>query len=115
MLAAAKREPSAVLFAGQIAALLLYPFTEDSGAGRAVFSIFGIALLGLVVPLLSLIGAFRLGRPTSPWARLFYRSEKKKERARRRFADRRMLEPPHVPSLRHVRETSRGAGGGQAG
>jgi len=92
------------------------------GIGGLVFAVvncakekFGIALLGLVVPLLSLIGAFRLGRPTSPWARLFYRSEKKKERARRRFADRRMLEPPHVPSLRHVRETSRGAGGGQAG
>lgn len=49
MLAAAKREPSAVLFAGQIAALLLYPFTEGSGVGRAAFSIFGIALLGLVI------------------------------------------------------------------
>ncbi|HET6831753.1 MAG TPA: hypothetical protein VFH44_10435 [Solirubrobacterales bacterium] len=68
---------------------------------------FGIALLGLVVPFLSLIGAFRLGRPTSPWARLFYRSEHKRERARARFEGRRMLEPPHVPSLRHVRESLR--------
>jgi len=96
------------------------------GIGGLVFAVvncakekFGIALLGLVVPFLSLIGAFRLGRPTSPWARLFYRSEKKKERARRRFADRKAFEPPHVPSLRHVRETSQGAGeqagSGQAG
>lgn len=49
MLATMKREPSAVLFAGQIAGLLLYPLTEDTGAGQAIFSIFGIALLGLVV------------------------------------------------------------------
>jgi len=96
------------------------------GVGGLIFAVvnsakekFGIALLGLVVPLLSLIGAFRLGRPTSPWARLFYRSGSKRERARRRFEDRRMLEPPHVPSMRHVREALRGgdgaAGRGQAG
>jgi hypothetical protein len=45
----AKREPSAVLFAGQVLGILLYPLMEDSGAGQALFSIFGIALLGLVV------------------------------------------------------------------
>ena len=49
MLVAAKRHPSAVLFAAQLAAVLLYPFMEDSGAGRALFSAFGIAILGLVV------------------------------------------------------------------
>jgi hypothetical protein len=76
---------------------------------------FGIALLGLVVPFLSLIGAFRLGRPTSPWARLFYRSERKRARARARFEGRRMLEPPHVPSLRHVRESLRRSRGGEEG
>ncbi len=76
---------------------------------------FGIALLGLVVPFLSLIGAFRLGRPTSPWARLFYRSERKRERARARFEGRRMLEPPHVPSLRHVRESLHRDRGGESG
>jgi len=97
------------------------------GVGGLVFGLvncakekFGIALLGLVVPFLSMIGAFRLGRPTSPWARLLYRSDKKKERARQRFEGRRMLEPPHVPSMRHVRESlhrgrAGGAGGGQAG
>ena len=29
--------------------MLLYPFMKDSGAGRALFSAFGIAILGLVV------------------------------------------------------------------
>jgi hypothetical protein len=48
VLNAAKREPSAVLFAGQLVAVLLYPLMTGS-AGRALFSIFGIALLGLVV------------------------------------------------------------------
>jgi Ion channel len=45
----AKREPSAVLFAAQLCALLVYPFLDDSGAGRAVISALGIAFLGLVV------------------------------------------------------------------
>ncbi|MEA2466860.1 MAG: hypothetical protein QOJ57_986 [Thermoleophilaceae bacterium] len=45
----ARRQPSAFLLAAQLAAVLLYPFMEDSGAGRALFSIFGIAILGLVL------------------------------------------------------------------
>jgi hypothetical protein len=49
MLQTARREPSAVLFATQLAAVLVYPFIEGSGAGRAVFSVLGIAILGLVV------------------------------------------------------------------
>jgi Ion channel len=44
----ARREPSAILLAAQLGAVLLYPFMESS-AGRAVFSVFGIAILGLVV------------------------------------------------------------------
>ncbi len=44
-----KREPSAVLLGVQLAAVLLYPFMETSDAGRALFSLFGIAVLGLVV------------------------------------------------------------------
>ena len=35
MLAAARKEPSAVLLFAQIAAVLLYPFLEDSDAGQA--------------------------------------------------------------------------------
>ncbi len=49
MLTAARREPSAILFAAQLAAVLVYPFLEGSGAGRAVFSLLGIAILGLVL------------------------------------------------------------------
>jgi hypothetical protein len=45
----ARREPSAVLLAAQLAGVLLYPFMEGTDAGRALFSVFGIAILGLVV------------------------------------------------------------------
>jgi hypothetical protein len=49
MLALAKREPSAVLLAGQLLGVLLYPFMLDSDVGRSLFSVLGIAILGLVV------------------------------------------------------------------
>ena len=49
MLKFARREPSAVLLAAQLAAVLIYPFIEEGGVGRSLFSIFGIAILGLVV------------------------------------------------------------------
>jgi len=45
----ARRHPSAILLAAQLIGVLLYPFMEGSGAGRALFSVFGIAILGLVV------------------------------------------------------------------
>jgi len=45
----ARREPSAILLAMQLAGVLLYPFMEGSDVGRALFSVFGIAVLGLVV------------------------------------------------------------------
>ena len=44
-----KKQPSAILLTAQLAAVLLYPFMETSDAGRALFSIFGIAILGLVL------------------------------------------------------------------
>jgi hypothetical protein len=49
VLAAARKEPSAILLAAQLAALLLYPFTEGSDVGRAVFSVLGIGILVLVL------------------------------------------------------------------
>jgi hypothetical protein len=49
VLAFARKEPSAVLFAAQLAALLLYPALEGREVGRALFSVLGIAFLGLVV------------------------------------------------------------------
>ena len=49
VLSLARREPSALLLAAQLAGLLLYPFMESNDTGRALFSVFGIAILGLVV------------------------------------------------------------------
>jgi hypothetical protein len=44
-----RREPSAMLLAAQLGAILVYPLLGNRGAGRALFSVFGIAILGLVV------------------------------------------------------------------
>jgi len=44
-----RRHPSAILLAGQLLGVLVYPFMEGSDVGRALFSVFGIAILGLVV------------------------------------------------------------------
>jgi hypothetical protein len=49
VLSLARRTPSAILLAAQLGAVLLYPFMEGSGVRRALFSVFGIAILGLVV------------------------------------------------------------------
>jgi hypothetical protein len=49
VLAAARREPSAILLAAQLAGVLLYPFMEGREVGRALFSVFGIVILGLVL------------------------------------------------------------------
>jgi len=43
------KEPSAVLLAVQLAGVLLYPFMEGKGAGQALFALFGIVVLGLVM------------------------------------------------------------------
>jgi hypothetical protein len=63
------KEPSAVLLAVQLAGVLLYPFMEGSG-GRALLSVFGILVLGLVVlavratPALTWVGVL-LGIPAT--------------------------------------------------
>jgi hypothetical protein len=49
MLELARRQPSAILLAAQLSAVLLYPFMESSDVGRALFSVFGIAILGLAL------------------------------------------------------------------
>jgi hypothetical protein len=49
VLKVAKREPSALLLGAQLLGVVLYPFMEGSDVGRALFSVFGIAILGLVV------------------------------------------------------------------
>jgi ion channel len=70
VLALARREPSATLFFAQLAGVALYPFMESSDAGRALFSVFGIAILGLVLlavrdsPALTWVGVL-LGIPAT--------------------------------------------------
>ena len=70
MLRILRNEPSAVLLFVQLAGVLLYPFMEGSGGGRALFSVFGIAVLGLVVlavrstPALTWVGVM-LGVPAT--------------------------------------------------
>jgi hypothetical protein len=48
---------------------------------------FGMAVASLFVPPVGLVAAFRLGRPGSLWAKAFYRTERKRERARARFGE----------------------------
>jgi hypothetical protein len=45
---------------------------------------FGMALLSFLVPPVGIVAAFRLGKPTSLWARAFY-SEAKRLKAQERF------------------------------
>jgi hypothetical protein len=45
---------------------------------------FGMALLGLAVPVVGVIGAVRLGKPRSLWAKLFYKHGQR-ERSEKRF------------------------------
>ena len=49
MVSFARREPSATLLAAQLDAVLLYPLVEGGSAGRALLSVVGIAILGLVL------------------------------------------------------------------
>ena len=44
-----RRHPSAILLAAQLGGVLLYPAMEGSDVGRSLFSVFGIAILALVV------------------------------------------------------------------
>ena len=53
---------------------------------------FGMAVVGLLIPLVGLVGALRLGRPNSLWARLY--REQKRARARARFDE---PAPPSAP------------------
>jgi len=46
---------------------------------------FGMAIWSIVIPVVGFVSAFRLAKPHSVWARLFYRHEKK-QRSAERFA-----------------------------
>lgn len=49
VIAFVRRTPSAALLVAQLGGVLLYPFMENSTAGRAAFAIFGIMVLSLAV------------------------------------------------------------------
>ena len=105
-----RRSIDAVIIAATVTGMILVGFTAwvdvASAVAGAVFAIvggfsavgivlalvnlakekFGVAVVGLLLPPVGLVGAFRLGRPHSLWARLFYGDEKR-ARARARFGD----------------------------
>jgi hypothetical protein len=90
-----RRSIDAVIIAGALSGIVLVGFrgwvdagksVEDEtfalvgavgGAGMVLFLVnvakekFGVALVGLLVPLVGLVGAFRLGKPRSLWARSY--------------------------------------------
>src|SRR3954464_3190876 len=49
VLAFARRTPCAVLLAAQLGGILLYPFLDESVAGRQLFALFGLLVLGLAI------------------------------------------------------------------
>jgi hypothetical protein len=63
---------------------------------------FGVAIVGFLIPPIGIAAAFRLGRPRSLWARLFY-DERKLHRAEERFANGRRL-----PWRRHKDDAASG-------
>ncbi|WP_433784966.1 hypothetical protein ACQPX6_01545 [Actinomycetospora sp. CA-101289] len=99
----------AVFVVGALMALLVLganPLDPDTGGGvlvlvgtilvnglLAILALFKgrplLGLLGFLVPVIALVGAVRLARPTSPWARRRYPAGSSKDlRARRRFPER---------------------------
>lgn len=49
LIAFVRRTPCAVLLAAQLIGVLLYPFLEDSFAGRQLFALFGLVVLALAI------------------------------------------------------------------
>jgi hypothetical protein len=104
-----RRSIDAVIIAGTVTGMVLVGFTawldvatevEDGvfafvgafGVATILLALvnlakekFAMALVGLFIPLVGLVGALRLGRPHSLWARLY--GEHKKARARERFGE----------------------------
>jgi hypothetical protein len=56
---------------------------------------FVLAIVSLILPPVGLVGALRIARPHSLWARFFYRTEHRREHARRRFEGRESPWPWH--------------------
>jgi hypothetical protein len=102
-----RKSVDACLLGVAVAALMLVgisPFGTDQSAASGRWALFadiglnvlfavvtltkgkiGLGLIAVFIPVLGLVTATRLAKPTSLWARRFY-DERKLERARRRFA-----------------------------
>jgi hypothetical protein len=65
---------------------------------------FGMAIVGLFIPPVGVVGALRLGRPGSPWARLY--RESKRGRARARFGE----QAPPSPAQPAPSQSAAGSG-----
>jgi hypothetical protein len=106
---AGRKSVDIVVYAAGFGALLLVasdPFASETGSGRRAFAwdialnlVFALisavkgkaytAICGVLVPFLALIGAIRLAKPDSPWARRFYRPDgREMRRAQQRAAKR---------------------------
>jgi hypothetical protein len=70
---------------------------------------FGTAVVGFLLPPIGIVAAFRLGRPHSLWARMFYGDDKKR-RAETRFSGGRR--PPWRPRKREAASGQSHAGSG---
>jgi len=69
---------------------------------------FATGLIGLVFSPVSLVGALRLAKPTSPWAKRFY-GEKKMKRAIERH-ERHVRRDSHLPGRREKPQSAAGSG-----
>jgi hypothetical protein len=68
---------------------------------------FGIAIIGFLIPPVGIVAAFRLGKPHSPWARMFY-GDDKKARAAERFTKRDKDKP--APDAEPAGQSAAGSG-----
>jgi hypothetical protein len=68
---------------------------------------YGIAVIGFLIPPVGIVNAFRLGKPHSAWARMFY-GEDKKARATQRFAKRHKDKP--TPDTKPAGQSAAGSG-----
>jgi hypothetical protein len=101
-----RKSVDAVMMAAVVGGLLLVgfnPLNDDAGEGALVvavnivtnllFALLAIlkgrtilGVLGVFVPVLALVATVRLAKPTSPWARRFYKEgSRKRQRSLRRF------------------------------
>jgi hypothetical protein len=104
---AGRKSVDVVVYAAGFGALLLVasnPFAAETGRGREAFAVdiasnlvFALisafkgkaytAVCGVLVPFLALVGAIRLAKPDSPWARRFYPEDGRKMRRARQRAE----------------------------